>query len=185
MDWRNIETIYSRSYVCGHCSNRVGSNKGYYTNNNSPEILSVHVCPHCSLPSVFQGETQYPGVLPGGLVSHLPTDIESLYNEARSAFAAGAFTAAVLACRKLLMNIAVAQGAPAGLAFIAYVQHLSDAGYIPPNGKAWVDHIRKRGNEATHEISLMSDDDAQELILFSEMLLRFIFEFPKRVPSPK
>lgn len=83
------------------------------------------------------------------------------------------------------MNIAVAQGAPAGLAFIAYVQHLSDAGYIPPNGKAWVDHIRKRGNEATHEISLMSDDDAQELILFSEMLLRFIFEFPKRVPSPK
>lgn len=138
MDWRNIETIYSRSYVCGYCSNRVGSDKGYYTNNEAPIGLSVHVCPHCSFPSVFMGGKQYPGVLPGSLVFHLPADIESLYNEARSAFAAGAFTAAVLACRKLLMNIAVAQGASTGLTFIAYVEHLSATGYIPPNGKAWV-----------------------------------------------
>ena len=116
-------------------------------------------------------------------MSNLPTDVASLYDEARSALSAGAATAAVLACRKLLMNIAVTQGAATGLSFVAYVEYLATAGYIPPNGRGWVDHIRKRGNEATHEIALMSISDAVELITFSEMLLKFIYEFPARVPA--
>jgi hypothetical protein len=64
------------------------------------------------------------------------------------------------------------------------VQYLADAGYVPPNGKGWVDHIRKRGNEANHEIVIMTPADAKELIAFSEMLLKFIYEFPKQIPAP-
>ena len=45
-----------------------------------------------------------------------------------------------------------------------------------------VDHIRKKGNEANHEIVLMEKEDAEDLLVFSEMLLKFIYEFPKRVP---
>ena len=37
--------------------------------------------------------------------------------------------------------------------------------------------------EATHEIVLMGQADAQELLSFLEMLLKFIYEFPNRVPS--
>jgi len=81
------------------------------------------------------------------------------------------------------MNIAVSQGAKEGLEFIKYVNYLSDKGYIPPNGKHWVDHIRKKGNEATHEIALMKENDAKELMAFTEMLLRFVYEFPKSVPK--
>jgi hypothetical protein len=54
---------------------------------------------------------------------------------------------------------------------------------VPPNGRGWVDHIRTKGNEANHEIVLMSAEDALELISFSEMLLKFIYEFPSRVPK--
>jgi len=82
------------------------------------------------------------------------------------------------------MHIAVAQKAPEGKNFMEYVEYLSTAGFVPPNGKGWVDHIRKKGNEANHEIRLMSKDDAEELILFAEMLLKFIYEFPQRVPGP-
>jgi hypothetical protein len=82
------------------------------------------------------------------------------------------------------MNIAVHGGAAEGLKFIEYVTYLSDHGYVPSNGKHWVDHIRKNGNEATHEMALMSDNDAGELVGFVEMLLRFIYEFPKMVPQP-
>jgi len=82
------------------------------------------------------------------------------------------------------MNIAVAQGAKEGLKFIEYVEYLANNGYIPPNGKTWVDHIRRKGNEATHEISLMTQTDAEELVSFVEMLLKFVYEFPSRVPSP-
>ena len=46
-----------------------------------------------------------------------------------------------------------------------------------------MDHIRKKGNEANHEIRLMKKADAEELISFSEMLLKFIYEFPQRVPK--
>lgn len=81
------------------------------------------------------------------------------------------------------MNIAVSQGAKPGEPFVAYVEHLSRAGFIPPNGKHWVDHIRKKGNEATHEIQLMTAGDAGELLAFVEMLLKFVYEFPARVPS--
>ena len=54
-------------------------------------------------------------------------------------------------------------------------------GYVPPNGQGWVDHIWTKGNEANHEIRLMRKTDAEELISFSEMLLKFIYEFPQRV----
>ena len=82
----------------------------------------------------------------------------------------------------MLMNIAVQEGAEEGKNFFEYVEHLADKGFVPPNGKAWVDYIRKRGNEATHEIRLMTESDAKALIIFVEMLLRFIYEFPNMVP---
>ena len=81
------------------------------------------------------------------------------------------------------MNIAVNEGADPGLSFFKYVDYLATQGYVPPNGRGWVDHIRRKGNEATHEIALMSRDDAEELITFVEMLLKFIYEFPARVPD--
>jgi hypothetical protein len=47
-----------------------------------------------------------------------------------------------------------------------------------------VDYIRTKGNEANHEITIMSDEDAKDLITFSEMLLKFVYEFPAKVPVP-
>jgi len=81
------------------------------------------------------------------------------------------------------MSVAVAQGAKEGGTFLSYVEYLADKGYVPPNGRGWVDHIRLKGNEATHEIKLMTPDDASELISFAEMLLKFVYEFPNRVPQ--
>ena len=80
------------------------------------------------------------------------------------------------------MHIAVSKGAEEGKSFLQYVEFLSQKGYVPPDGKGWVDHIRERGNEANHEIKIMSADDAESLIQFSEMLLKLVFEFPKKVP---
>jgi hypothetical protein len=111
-------------------------------------------------------------------VDKLPADHQALYEEARSCTSSGCYTAAVLILRKMLMNIAVAQGAKAGGSFVSYVEYLASKHFIPPNGEHWVDHIRKKGNEATHEIVLMSQSDAKELVTFVEMLLRFIYEFP-------
>jgi hypothetical protein len=85
---------------------------------------------------------------PGAQVPNVAADVSAAYREAQDAAAAGAPTAAILLARKLLMNIAVDKGADPGKGFAEYVEYLADTGYVPPDGRAWVDHIRQKGNEA-------------------------------------
>lgn len=81
------------------------------------------------------------------------------------------------------MNIAVQHGADAGLSFVEYVDFLASKGFVPPNGRAWVDQIRRKGNEATHEIPAIKQEDAIQLLTFAEMLLRFVYEFPSMLTA--
>lgn len=180
--WLGMVNLPPKSFGCGHCDTLVSSAMGFTGQNPNQNI---YICPGCSKPVCFDSAgCQFPEQSPGTAVKHLPKEIEKLYDEARVCVAAGAHTAAVLACRKLLMNIAVAQGSKEGASFVAYVEDLSAKGFVPPNGKHWVDHIRKKGNEANHEIALMTAADARELIDFAGMLLKFVYEFPARVPKP-
>lgn len=179
MGWHNTNDIGSRQYTCGHCGNIIASRSGFFTDNNQ----RIYICSHCDKPTHFDSlGSQYPDVAPGNDVKHLPKELGALYKEARNCVAASSYTGAVLLCRKLLMNIAVTQGAEEGKSFIHYVNYLAEQGYIPPNGRGWVDHIRKKGNEATHEIALMNKADCEDLIAFSEMLMKFIYEFPNIIP---
>jgi len=94
MGWSNVIKINSKSYACGYCGNLVASNVGYF-NQIYPE-RRVYNCPHCDKPSYITPEDQLPGVAPGNEVKALPTDIDTLYREARNAVAASAYTASVL-----------------------------------------------------------------------------------------
>jgi Domain of unknown function (DUF4145) len=180
--WSNATGIRPKQYKCGYCGHVVASATGYHTNDPREQEF-VCLCPNCGRPTYFGDRGQIPGLAPGNEVGNVPDDVGSLYAEARNCVAARAYTAAVLCCRKLLMNIAVALGAKSGESFLSYVEFLAARGYVPPNGRGWVDHIRQKGNEATHEIRLMAQGDAEELIVFAEMLLKFIYEFPSRVPQ--
>jgi hypothetical protein len=142
------------------------------------------ICPNCGGPNFFSPEpAQYPSPALGETVKDVPADLEELYEEARRCTGQNCYTASVLLCRKMLMNIAVHRGANEGESFVEYVNFLSTKGYVPPDGKDWVDHIRKKGNEATHEIAVMNREDAEELLSFLEMLLRFNYEFPAMIRS--
>ena len=182
--WHHEILLQSKRYVCGYCDSVVGPDKGTFSQEGSVQTF-IYFCSHCGQPSYFdQSGRQFPGVKFGSDVKHLPREIEQLYGEARGAISSSAYTPAVLACRKILMNVAVSLGAKAGDSFVTYVQFLADKGYVPPNGKHWVDHIRTKSNEANHEIALMSKDDAEKLITFVEMMLKFIYELPNAVPAP-
>jgi len=118
-------------------------------------------------------------------VDHVASqEVENLYEEARNCMKVSAYTAAVMCCRKLLMNVAVSEGADEGKTFAYYVTYLADEGHIPLKAEAWVDHIRDKGNEANHEIQIMSREDAERLVRFSEMLLRIMYEYPAEVAKP-
>lgn len=182
INWQSVGNIGPRSYRCGYCGHFVGPDRGYYAENPT---FRIYICSFCNQPSYFAGDHQTPGIAYGNEVDHLPDGVGALYREARNCVAVSSFTAAVLTCRKLLMNVAVAQSAPEGQSYLAYVTYLAEKGYVPPHGRGWVDHIREKGNEANHEIKLIERADAEQLISFVEMLLKFIYEFPKKIPVPK
>lgn len=184
MSWNNIQNLASKSYKCGYCGNPLASEKGYLntelrSGGYSQNVGSIYICHKCNKPTYFDNNNQTPGVLAGNPVKYIPDqDIEKLYEEARICYSVGAFTSSVMCCRKLLMNISVSEGAKEGKNFVEYVNYLNDNNYIPPNGKEWIESIRKLGNEANHKIDFKSKEDAARIINFTEMLLRFIYELP-------
>ncbi len=144
----------------------------------------MYICSFCTKPTFFDyDDKQYPGAPLGAPVENVPPDIGRLYDESRQCASVGSYTSAVLTCRKILMHIAVQKGAKQGDSFVKYVEYLAAKGYVPPDGKIWVDYIRQKGNEANHEINLMNEQDARALIAFVEMFLKLVYEFPKKVPS--
>jgi len=189
VNWKSYQQMINRSFICGHCSDKVASDRGYKLGRGSDgsgtQVGGIYLCPNCHGPNfVTQDEKWIPGQPFGRSVKNVSENLNQLYEEARRCAKENCFTATVLLCRKMLMNIAVAQGAAENLKFIEYVNFLADNGYVPPNGKKWVDHIRIKGNEATHEIQMMDQGDAKDLLFFTEMLLIFLYEFPSMIPEP-
>lgn len=188
INWNGIQSIAPDAFVCGHCNNQVGGDRGWQgadPRTGQPDYR-VYVCPVCFRPTFIEypRHQQYPGVPYGEEVRRLPGELEPLYREVRDAMAASAFTLAVLGCRKILAHVAVDKGAKEGKKFIEYVDHLATAGYVPPDGRGWVDHIRNKGNDANHEIAMMSKQDGEEVVTFTSMLLKFVYELPGMLPQP-
>lgn len=179
--WIQQMQLPSKTYKCGYCENPLASNYGYKgTLQGGKSFIYIYNCHFCSKPTFFDFDgTQTPGAKIGSPIKHIGNpDIEKLFKEANSCFSIGAFTSSVMCCRKLLMNISVEQGAEEGKGFVYYVNFLNDNNFIPPNGREWVDSIRKLGNEANHKIDFKNHEDAKLIITFTEMLLRFIYEMP-------
>jgi hypothetical protein len=186
--WYKPQDLQNRMFMCGFCDTNVSSGEGYRLGQNTDgagkQIGAVYLCPNCGGPSFFTPDTrQFPLPALGNYIQQVPQALGALYEEAKRWTSQNCHTAAVLLCRKMLMNIAVERGASEGLKFIECVCYLSDKGYVPPKGKRWVDDIRKKGNEATHDITLAGRADATDLVGFLGMLLRFIYGFPKLVPA--
>lgn len=183
-EWYNAQTISNESFICGYCGDKISSNLGYAVHqaNTSPtQRGGAYVCPNCKGITFFTPEgKQLPSPVIGKPIQGLPEEVQALYEEARKCTASSCFTASVMCCRKMLMNLAVEKGAKEGLKYVQYVDFLTQKGYVPPDSDAWLHHIRSKGNEASHEIRTATQEDAKTLLGFVEMLLQFVYEFPKR-----
>lgn len=181
-NWQNLGNVRTGSYVCYFCGNRVGPDNGYTTAEARERIL---IC-SCGRPTYFEHSgsdiRQLPCPTYENKVNHLPQDVQGLYDEARNCMAVNAFTAAAMGCRKILMHIAVDKGEKHGKTFKQYVDYLSGK-YIFPENQPWVDSIRDKGNDANHQIPSLSKEDAEQLIDFTEMLLKLIYEYPGRIKT--
>lgn len=186
--WASRIEIPPRAYVCGYCGKEVGPNAGYLgearerdTGNQKPRVY-LYVCSRCNQPTFFDVDGhQWPGAAFGAEVQELPDGVRDLYGEARRAMSVSAPNVAVMACGKILMNVAVQEGAKKNQSFQYYVEWLVENHYVPPKGEGWIDHIRLARNDANHEIELIAEEQARQILSFTELFLKFVYEMPARV----
>jgi hypothetical protein len=186
VDWRGVVAFDSVEWVCHYCGNQVGSDKGYFGRANvEVASLRIYICPRCKLPTVFSWDMQWhsPSAAPGRTVEHLPDLLATLYDEAKLAAGAGAHTASVMACRTILMYLAVEKKAETNKPFAYYVDYLEEHRYFSPETKKVADYIRKRGNAANHEIALMTDEDSDVMLFLVGHILEAIYDTVNRIPS--
>lgn len=184
------------SYTCWNCHERVssvpiardsGMVRVLHGQRNYPPIALLR-CPNpdCEEGSVV---TKNGVVMPrppaGGLVRNLPPDVEQAWREARLAFGAGAFTAAEMMCRKILMHIAVDRAdAKPGLRWIEYVDLLRDGGYFSPGVRHRITEIKDRGNDANHQLPASTETDAEVTMALTRHLLASEYELSGAGASP-
>jgi hypothetical protein len=184
--WVDAKPYPNKDYTCGFCSREVSSNKGYWltaVKGKARDLgAGIRICSSCGGPTFFTNDSkQIPAASLGRAVDNVPADLNALYEEARRCTTMACYTAAVLLCRKMLMGIAVDKKAKEGKKFEFYVDYLGKKGHVPSEGRPWIDHIRKQGNKATHRTDASSEKDATDLLTFTEMLLRTIYEFPEKM----
>jgi len=177
-DWQKTSKVEKINFACGYCSKETAPSKMYETGTGADYGAHIYICPNCTQPTfIDENGNQTPGVMLGKAVDGITSnDVAQLYQEARYCISVGAFTATVMVCRKILMNLAVQHSAKENENFFFYVDFLANNGFMPQQGRPWVDAIRKKGNEANHEIALMDDKDAQFILQFTEALLIFNYE---------
>lgn len=107
-----------------------------------------------------------------------PSDLSKLYDEASRAFGAGAYTAATMAARKILMSCACDKGAKDGEPFTAYVDYITSQVLAFPAAKAAIDAIRTIGNDATHKLEFVNQADARRAMKIVTYMLNTIYSLP-------
>jgi hypothetical protein len=177
-------------YTCGWCgsfvSSVVGSDaQGSVQVRGRGRVAGIvgylRLCPNCNHPSFIDREgNATPPSAYAEPVAGLPKNLASLYNEARDCIGINASHAAVMVGRKILMHVAVEQGAGEGRRFVEYVDYLVENNLVPPGTRDWVDEIREVGNDANHEISPITQAEARAVVDFVAMLLKLVYEFPAR-----
>ena len=107
-----------------------------------------------------------------------PPDLIQLFDEGAAAFGSGAFTAASMVARKILMACACHEGADDGKAFTYYVDYVTDTVLTFPRAKTAIDQIRTIGNEANHSIQFVTADSAKRALEIVAYTLNAIYSLP-------
>lgn len=184
-----------KSYVCGWCGHHISAAVGLFKHEewlhvDEVDIYGFHphrretdvrICTNCWIATTFlDRKNQLPGPIHGDNLDPRKKNDDTklivvLYNEARVALSQRAPSCAVLMFRKILMHVAVEQGAKPGLRFAEYVEYLKTNGIVGKPQYALLDRIRDEGNIENHEVRRASPEQAVDLLNLTTLLIRSVY----------
>jgi hypothetical protein len=177
------------TFQCGHCATT--TNGRIVCDVLTHEGITLQMC-LCScektLPTLLVehgGQILRQVPRPCEFSSHekWPVELSKLYDEAAKCMAAGAFTAASMLCRKVLMACACHEGDDDGKNFGPYVDYITGKVLTYPRAKAAIDAIRTIGNDANHQLQFVTEDDAKRSMQIVTYMLDAIYSFPAAWPA--
>jgi hypothetical protein len=174
------------TYDCGVCGKSTNGRVLCVGTRGGDSVSTMRVC-LCSCgqrePSILiEKDKVMISQLPAACEFHpsdkWPPDLAKLYDEAAKSYAAGAFTASSMVCRKLLMSCACHEKADDGRAFASYVDYITNTVLTFPRAKDAIDAIRSIGNDANHDVAFVSADDAKRAMKIMSYMLNTIYSLP-------
>ena len=201
--WTQCTDEDAKPYTCGYCGHLISTHDGWKTiqhkHISNPGYFAL-ICNNCGRvtflepkyelrypagsqsktprydPPVhaFVGYKQTPGEPYGKEVKHIEPEVKAVYDEARKCYRNEYWTACVMLCRKLIMNIAYKHeehGIAKDKNFTDYVQYMKDKHIVPSQSLEIADKILALGNSANHEIEQLDKPHALICLKFLESIL--------------
>lgn len=127
---------------------------------------------------------QWPTLPHGVTPDHVPENVERFFEQGTDSLENGNFDAAAMMFRKTL-EVSTKERAPdtEKKSLISRIDHLVDAGLLTKEIGSWAHEIRMGGNEAAHDDSVFSREEAESLRSFSESYLRYVYTLPAMVAN--
>lgn len=123
----------------------------------------------------------YPQPLVASPLPHLPDKIQSVYLQAKnSVFRKCPDAAGAMARKTLEMTCKHIDGSYNGTLF-KHIDYLHSKGLITKDLKEWAHTIRLEGNNAAHGEALISEEDSEDILNFTEMFLMYTISMPEMV----
>jgi hypothetical protein len=182
----DINSAWAES-PCPHCGGGQALRVAFVDASGLP--VEWFRCVTCLRGAVSNYGVISPSTRPKRTPDNLPEADALVWEEVRTCLGSGAFMAAVMLCRKLLLHIAVENGLPEsndkgfGPGFKECVVHLESVGVITKQMLAWVEPIKDVGNTATHKIAAITEEEAYQVATFTEQLLVLAYELQVGPPA--
>lgn len=194
----SLPATYNSSYTISH--------DGQQNRNLIDKVTSME-CRNCHQPIVVI-EQEYVGDTPsyqkhsGGYINYrglfwwpfqgmelsyeIPEAIQNILREAKITFSAQCYRASAVMSRRVLEAITVDKGESEGK-LANRIKNLITKGILDKNLGEWATEIRLIGNSGAHfdPITKIEKHDAEQIILFIEELLKYVYVMPSEIAKRK
>jgi hypothetical protein len=170
-----------KDYLCGACSKPNNGRVICDLIRTSDEALVLWCVCSCEKrePTIIMEKDGMATQMPLAREFHAepswPSDLARLYEEGVASYCAGAFTAASMVCRKVLMSFACQEGSTEGKHFTEYVDYIIDNLIPIPKAKPAIAAIKKIGNDANHKLQFVTQDDAKRSLQITTFMLHAVY----------
>lgn len=170
------------AFRCGGC------HRGYFAHIFKTDHKSADPCSYSGdidHTNKFVIDDEYPVYQGLEMPEYLPENILNFYKQAAETHRSGLPDASAMMSRKVL-EVSTKKLNPEGSgSLFKRIEQLHDQGVITSDIKNWAHIIRDNGNNAAHEETPVTAQDALELLSFVEMFLMYTFTMPQMVNNKK